>query len=128
MPVMPYSGTPYTWAADHPGSWTDFKPIGKPAAAKTPPVGSLVMYTSAGGGSPTHSDHINLVGKTYPDGSFDVVGGNQGCPTGGPNCVSERRACLLSGWKSAGEPHLEGCGDDRPIWGIVTPRGPRSPA
>jgi hypothetical protein len=128
IPVLPYSGAPYTWAADHPEAWTLFKSRGRPAIGPTPAVGSLVMYTAAGGGSPTNSDHINMVARTYPDGSFDVIGGNQGCPTGGPTCVSEHKACELAGWKTAREPHLEDCGDDRPIWGIVTPHGERARA
>lgn len=121
IPVLPYSGAPYTWAKDHPTDWTMFKPMGRPALGKTPPVGSLVMYKDGGGGSPTRSDHINMVEKTYPDGSFDVIGGNQGsgCPTG--SCVSEHKACRLIGWNRPADPHLD-CGDDRPIWGIVTPK------
>jgi hypothetical protein len=118
IPVQPYSGEPYMWAKAHPDAWTITKPEGRPSTTATPPVGSLFMY---GTGYAGHgSQHINMVEKTYPDGSFDLIGGNQGsgCPTG--SCVSEHKSCKLVGWKTSTAPHVD-CSHDRPIWGIVTP-------
>jgi 3D (Asp-Asp-Asp) domain-containing protein len=112
-----YSGTPYAWAQTR-GQL--FKTVGQPPAGPTPPLGAAVMY----GSGPHASEHVNLVTRIYPDGAFELVGGNQTCP-GGPNCVSRRGPCRLTRTVHA---RLTGpaCGESREVYGIASPtRGPR---
>jgi 3D (Asp-Asp-Asp) domain-containing protein len=112
-----YSGTPYTWAN---ARGQLFKAAGQPPKGHTPPLGAAVMY----GPGPQASEHVNLVTRIYPDGSFELTGGNQSCPTGGANCVSRRGPCRLTPTAHA---HLTGpaCGDGREVYGIAAPaRGP----
>lgn len=110
IPINGWSGYPYTWAhARH----QLFKRVGQPPAGATPPVGAALMYGTGprpGGGS----QHINLVDRVLPDGSFMVTGGNQ---DGGR--VTRYGPCRLQRSDPA---HLTGRGcDTRPIYGIASP-------
>ncbi len=113
-----WSGTPYQWGQPR-GQL--FKAVGQPPKGPTPPLGSAVMYGSGPG--PGQSEHVNLVSRVYPDGSFELIGGNQTCA--GPNCVSKRGPCRLTVTVPA---HLTGpaCGDTREVYGIASPTGARS--
>jgi 3D (Asp-Asp-Asp) domain-containing protein len=116
IPFSAWSGYPYQWAkASHPN--LIFKAIGNPPKGKTPPIGSAIMY----GSSDTDSDHINMVQRTLPDGSFMVVGGNQD-----GSRVTSYGPCRLSTESVA---HLSGPGcDTRGIYGIVSPPGGQAPS
>ena len=81
-------------------------------AARTPPVGSALMYGTDAGRR--DSRHVNLVDRVLPDGIFMVTGGNQ---DGGR--VTRYGPCRL---QRADPARLTGPGcDSRPIYGIAMP-------
>jgi len=114
IPINAWSGYPYDWAA---AKGLLFKRIGSPPQGATPPVGSALMY----GASSAASDHINLVDRVLPDGSFMVTGGNQD-----GSRVTRYGPCRLRRADPAG---LSGPGcDPRPIYGIAMPTKPSAAA
>jgi len=73
------------------------------------------------GASSAASDHINLVDRVLPDGSFMVTGGNQD-----GSRVTRYGPCRLRRADPAG---LTGPGcDPRPIYGIAMPAKPSAAA
>ena len=72
IPVNAWSGYPYDWAK---AKGLLFKAVGEPPRGATPPVGSALMYGTSS--APGQSDHVNLVDRVLPDGTFMVTGGNQ---------------------------------------------------
>jgi 3D (Asp-Asp-Asp) domain-containing protein len=113
IPVSAWSGYPYDWAASR---GLLFKQIGKPPRGPVPPVGSALMYGTSS--VPPHgSDHVNLVDRVLPDGSFMVTGGNQD-----GSRVTRYGPCRL---RRADPARLTGPGcDPRPIYGIAMPTNP----
>jgi len=117
IPVNAWSGYPYDWAE---ARGLLFKRIGQPPRGATPPLGSALMYgtESQPGGD---SDHVNLVDRVLPDGSFMVTGGNQD-----GSRVTRYGPCRLRQADPAG---LVGPGcDGRPIYGIAMPTKPSEAA
>ena len=113
--VNGWSGYPYGWAR---AKGLLFKQIGRPPRGVTPPVGSAVMYgtESRPGGD---SEHVNLVDRVLPDGSFMLTGGNQD-----GSRVTRYGPCRLRRADPAG---LIGPGcDGRPIYGIAMPTQPEA--
>jgi 3D (Asp-Asp-Asp) domain-containing protein len=110
IPFSAWSGYAYDWAA---ARGQLFKSIGAPPIGRTPPVGSALMY-GTDSTPPSGSDHINLVDRVLPDGSFMVTGGNQD-----GSRVTRYGPCRL---RRADPAALEGPGcDPRPIYGIAAP-------
>jgi 3D (Asp-Asp-Asp) domain-containing protein len=110
IPLSAWSGYPYDWAA---ARGQLFKAIGAPPDGRTPPPGSALMYGRSSK-PPDGSDHINLVDRVLPDGSFMVTGGNQDgsrVTRYGPCRLRRSDPASLSG---------PGC-DPRPIYGIAMP-------
>ncbi|MCK9250802.1 MAG: class A beta-lactamase-related serine hydrolase [Solirubrobacteraceae bacterium] len=113
IPVNAFSAYHYIWAkAKHPELL--FKDHGRPSRGKVPPLGSAIAY-GTGPSSAGTSQHVNLVSKVNADGSYMIVGGNQG-----NSRVTTQGPCRLaaSGSRQSGP----GC-DSRPIWSIVAPPG-----
>jgi 3D (Asp-Asp-Asp) domain-containing protein len=111
IPVDGWSGYPYTWAQ---ARGQLFKAIGRPPRGPVPPVGSALMY---GTDATASSEHVNLVDRVLPDGSFMVTGGNQDSGR-----VTRYGPCRLQRADPAG---LTGPGcDTRPIYGIAMPTDP----
>jgi 3D (Asp-Asp-Asp) domain-containing protein len=105
-----WSGYAYDWAE---ARGQLFKAIGERPAGPTPPLGSALMY-GASSHPPDGSQHINLVDRVLPDGSFMVTGGNQD-----GSRVTRYGPCRLL---RADPAHLSGPGcDGRPIYGIAAP-------
>jgi 3D (Asp-Asp-Asp) domain-containing protein len=114
IPMSGLSSYPYTWAQQSHPDWV-YKRVGEAPKGRTPPVGSALMYGSGPANTST-SEHINMVQKVLPDGSFMVIGGNQG-PL--PGHVTTQGPCRLVGGANL---HMEGPGcDGRPMYGIVAP-------
>jgi 3D (Asp-Asp-Asp) domain-containing protein len=112
IPINAWSGYPYDWAK---AKGLLFKAIGRPPRGVTPPVGSALMYGISS--APGQSDHINLVDRVLPDGTFMVTGGNQDSSR-----VTRYGPCRLRRADPAG---LTGPGcDARPIYGIAIPTQP----
>jgi 3D (Asp-Asp-Asp) domain-containing protein len=110
IPLSAWSGYPYDWAR---ARGQLFKAVGEPPAGETPPVGAALMYGTSSL-PPSGSNHINLVDRVLPDGSFMVTGGNQDgsrVTRYGPCRLRRVDPALLSG---------PGC-DPRPIYGIAAP-------
>ena len=110
IPINAWSGYPYDWAK---AKGLLFKQIGQPPRGATPPAGSALMYGTSST-PPAGSDHVNLVERVLPDGSFMVTGGNQD-----GSRVTRYGPCRLRQADPAG---LTGPGcDGRPIYGIAMP-------
>ena len=104
-----FSGAPYAWAQQHNTLW---KALAQPAPSVTPPLGAALMYGS-GPQSAQTSEHINLVSKLNPDGSFMTIGGNES------NRVMLSGPCRLT---RGPETRLQGPGcDTRPVYAIAAP-------
>jgi 3D (Asp-Asp-Asp) domain-containing protein len=112
IPVSAWSGYPYDWAK---AQGLLFKAVGQPSLGTTPPVGSALMYGTSP--APGESEHVNLVDRVLPDGTFMVTGGNQD-----GSRVTRYGPCRLRRADPAG---LTGPGcDPRPIYGIAMPTKP----
>ncbi len=115
IPISGWSGYPYVWAE---ARGQLFKAIGRPPTGRTPPVGSALMYGTSSA-PPAGSDHINLVDRVLPDGTFMVTGGNQDSSR-----VTRYGPCRLTPTDPA---RLSGPGcDPRPIYGIAMPTKPEA--
>lgn len=112
IPVSWFSGYPYQWAAQaHPD--LIIKRPGIRAKTLKLPVGTALMYGS-GPASAATSDHVNMVRAVNPDGTIQLIGGNQDgsrVTTYGPCRLTNGTSVQLSG---------PGC-DPRPIYAIVAP-------
>lgn len=115
IPVNAYSGYPYQWAA---AGHRDLliKAPGARARTLRLPVGTALMY----GGGPASSVHINLVRAANPDGTVQIIGGNQGDY---PGHVTTYGPCRLTNG-----PTVRSSCDPRPIWAIVAPAADRAEA
>ena len=110
--VSHFSGYHYIWAERNK---TLFKGLGSRPRGPTPPVGSALMY-GRGPSDTTASQHVNLVDRVNPDGTFMITGGNQDSSR-----VTRQGPCRLVADDPA---RLRGPGcDPRPIYAIagVTP-------
>ena len=101
----------YQWGQAHHTLWMA---TGQAPPGPTPPLGSAVGYGS-GPQSTATSDHVNLVTRVNPDGSFMLIGGNQG-----GSHVSIEGPCRLTGGASSTRLTGPGC-DNRNIYGITAP-------
>lgn len=112
IPVSWFSGYPYQWAAaSHPN--LILKRPGSAAKTLKLPVGTALMYGS-GPESAGTSDHVNMVRSVNPDGTVQIIGGNQD-----DSHVTSYGPCRLTNGVYA---HLTGPGcDGRPIYAIVAP-------
>lgn len=111
IPLSAWSGAPYDWAQPR---GLLFKSLHAPPHGITPPLGSALMYGT--GPQAGASDHVNLVTTVNPDGSFMLIGGNQGAY---PGHVTQEGPCRLTHTDPA---RLTGPGcDSRPIYAIATP-------
>lgn len=117
IPVSWWSGYPYQWAsAAHPE--LVIKRPGSPAKSLKLPVGTALMYGTSD--APGASDHVNMVRAVNPDGTIQLIGGNQD-----GSRVTTYGPCRLTNGTSV---HLSGPGcDPRPIYAIVAPSADSSP-
>lgn len=110
IPFSAWSGYAYDWAA---ARGQLFKAVGARPIGPTPPVGSALMY-GTDSRPPNGSEHINLIDRVLPDGSFMVTGGNQD-----GSRVTRYGPCRL---RRSDPAFLDGPGcDPRPIYGVATP-------
>jgi Beta-lactamase enzyme family/CHAP domain len=108
--VNAFSGYHYEWAKQ---KGTLFKALGSAPRGRTPPVGSALMYGS-GPQNPSTSQHVNLIDKINPDGTFMITSGNSDSSR-----VTREGPCTL---KVANPARITGPGcDGRPIYAIASP-------
>lgn len=106
--TLPFTGDVYQWGAKHPDLL--IKKAGQPARTLKLPVGTALLYGSGPGYGA--SVHVNMVRSVNPDGTVQIIGGNQGSP----GRVTSYGPCRLTNG-----PFVRSSCDPRPIYGIVAP-------
>jgi len=108
--VSHFSGHQYAWGKNNK---TLFKGLGSRPRGPTPPLGSALMYGSGPQNTGT-SQHVNLVDKVNPDGTFMTTGGNQDTSR-----VTRQGPCRMTRTEPA---RLSGPGcNPKPIYAIAAP-------